>query len=400
MTQWEGSVFQFIWIQYLVAISLYTLVLTAWYVGLRDADGELRLNKNLMEEISLITSRFQAAISLMLGFYTSALFNRWWQVRTLEGVVIGRINDLSVQIAALVRDKPIGNDTKDDTQNNDKSSSDKSSKTARKSIESPDGIGITSAAEVRMNLVRWLNLAHALAVGDLYEKRPQLFSSLDDLLSYGLLSQQEYEYLDSHSRSRYQAPFVWFLNLLDELKDKNYCGITDGTLIIICGNVTRIRGSMADLFMFRNVPVPLSYRQLVNWTVRVYLVMFAIAGAVGSILHDDGSSLGGLTPSVFYLLVPFSFEFFMFVGWLSLADALGNPFRAWKDEFEYENYVKSVALSSNQWITAARGACTPLSNIEMVARNLESRLEATLAQWDQPTKGRHESLREKLTGFE
>jgi len=155
---------------------------------------------------------------------------------------------------------------------------------------------------------------------------------------YGMMSDSELDYMKHTSRSRYVAPFVWFLNLVQELKDKHYCEIKEATIIIFCDNITRIRGSLADLYMYRNVPIPLSYRQLVNWTVRTYMVIFAIAGALGSILTDDGN-LGGLTPSVFFLLVPFAFEYFMFVGWLSLADALSNPFRAWADEFEYENYV-------------------------------------------------------------
>jgi hypothetical protein len=119
-------------------------------------------------------------------------------------------------------------------------------------------------------------------------------------------------------------------------------------------NVTRIRGALAgSVHVSHNVPVPLSYRQLVNWTVRLYIVLFALSSALGNVVVDDGN-IGGLTTSVFYLLIPFVFEYFMFVGWLSLADALGNPFRAWADEFEYENYVKGVALASNQCITTSR----------------------------------------------
>lgn len=72
-------------------------------------------------------------------------------------------------------------------------------KDVHKSIGSLKGIGATTGSEVRMNLVRWLNLAHALTVGDLYEKQPNEFTSLEDLVEFGLLASKEYEYLKSVS---------------------------------------------------------------------------------------------------------------------------------------------------------------------------------------------------------
>lgn len=419
MSQWQGSIFQFIWVEFVIAMSLFAIVLSLWYVSLKDSPADVTPEQEaVFQTLGFVTSRFQAAISLMLGFYTSTLYTRWWKVRDVEGVVIGRINDLAVQIAALVRDRPMG-DTKGDNEgimsrkvSEDSLSGDQghtlglaSSKTPepptrtdpKKSPGTLDGMGVATANEVRMNLVRWLNLAHALTVGDLYERQPNEFTSLEDLLDFGLLTPHEYEYMKTNARSRYQVPFVWFLNLLHELKDEGYCGISDGTMIIFCENCTRIRGSLADLYMYRNVPVPLSYRQLVNWTVRGYMVIFAVAGALGSILTDDGN-LGGLTTSVFFLLVPFAFEYFMFVGWLSLADALGNPFRAWADEFEYENYVKGVALGSNLCITTARDACTPLEEVESISKSVEKKQAATLSRWEDSASD-HESLRERLTGL-
>jgi len=217
-------------------------------------------------------------------------------------------------------------------------------------------------------------------------------------VDFGLLTTKEYDYMKRTSRTRYNAPFVWFLNLVHELKDNGYSGISDGTLIIFCENVTKIRSAFVDLYMYHDIPVPLAYRQLVNWTVRTYMVIFAVAGALGSIMTDDGN-LGGLTPSVFFLLIPFAFEYFMFIGWLSLADALGNPFRAWADEFEYDNYVKSVALTSNQSISKSRDACTPLDEMAKISPNVAKKEATTLSQWKHCTKADREPLRKKLTGF-
>jgi len=231
-------------------------------------------------------------------------------------------------------------------------------------------------------------------------KQPNEFSSLERLCEYGLLTPQEYEYMRQTTLTRYIAPFAWFLSLVQELKDKGYCGVDNATLRIFCDSITSIRGSLAYLYLYHAVPIPLAYRQLVNWTVRTYMVFFAVAGCLRSIIDDDGN-LGGLTPSVFLLLLPFSFELFMFLGWLFLADALGNPYRSWTDGFEYEKYVQSVSLTSNQTITASRDACPPLDQVDKVAPSLKERQAATFARWEKELddQNHHEPLRELLTGF-
>jgi len=42
----------------------------------------------------------------------------------------------------------------------------------------------------------------------------------------------------------------------------------------------------------------------------------------------------------------FAFEYFLFVGWLTASDAMGNPFRCWADELEWINFVKRISKSS------------------------------------------------------
>ena len=260
----------------------------------------------------------------MLGFYTSTLYARWWKIRDIEGVVIGRINDLAPQIAALVRDnnnnpkKCDKNEVKEEEDNEDDTAvivdKDSNRSTASKNDDYID------ANDVRLNLVRWLNLAHALTVGELYEKKPNAFSSLEKLVDYGLLTDREYDYMVNTTRSRYVAPFEWFLDLVQELKDKGQCGISEATLIIFSQNITRIRGSLADLYMYRNVPVPLSYRQLVNFTVRVYMMVIAAAGGFANLRVSDRQGTVLVDPSIMWFLLSFVFEYFLFVGWLSIAD--------------------------------------------------------------------------------
>lgn len=74
MLQWKGSIFQFLWIEFTVAVSIYALVLTVMYLALRNVQ-DLQPEKEVhLKFFGFVTGRFQAAISLMLGFYTSTTY--------------------------------------------------------------------------------------------------------------------------------------------------------------------------------------------------------------------------------------------------------------------------------------------------------------------------------------
>lgn len=445
-TQWKGSIFQFFWLEWLLATAGIAVVLTIYYLALlgKNVDHPLRgpYGMVLATIIDYIDGRFQAAIGLMLGFYTSTLCTRWWNLRDKEGMAIGRINDIAVQIAAHIRDNndvtsyhnsvidsvfdirmPRKNtkvsfyderrvaaasmaasnmngmrmETVDEGANEETSvetSGERGSQQEVKNIVSDDEEDVfagkivnpkrADAKLVRQTLVRWVNLAHAIAVGELYEKKPNEFSSLDSLRRCGLLTDEELIRLERTGTSRYVAPFVWFLDLLQTLRETNQCGVNDITILIMSPNITTIRGALADLYMYRNVPIPLSYRQLVNFTVRAYMLINGVTGWF-SVINDPKPDQDVMMSSwIYFFVLSFGFEYFLFVGWLSLADALGNPFRTWADEFEWENYVRGNVLGSNTMINEWLDASSPESLVDK--GNEELRRQA-VKKWQQGTFG-------------
>jgi hypothetical protein len=56
------------------------------------------------------------------------------------------------------------------------------------------------------------------------------------------------------------------MDLLDELKRKKLLNVDDGISNALAGNIIQVRCSLEDLYMHRNTPIPLCYRQLVNVT--------------------------------------------------------------------------------------------------------------------------------------
>jgi len=298
------------------------------------------------DAVSYVATRFQAALSLMLGFYSTTLYNRWWTVREKEAVVMGRIHDISVQISGLIRDE---NDSE-------------------------------KAAEVRSNLLRWVNLSHAIAIGEVYEKQPNCFGTLERLRGMGLATNAEHNLLSEQPRSHYLAPFVWFTNLVGELKGKGLYGIDIATTQVLADNITQIRGNLAYLYLYRDIQVPLIYREQVNFTVRFYMLIVFFSSIAREVAAEDNDT-SELSKRAFWVILSFSFEYFLFVGWLSLADALGNPYRHWDDEYEWEEYVKTVARNSFLMGKLFRSGCTSLEGTTASAEEVDKKLVATIVGW-------------------
>jgi hypothetical protein len=52
-----------------------------WFDHYKDLQSWRRNTELLSNALDYVTQRFQAAIGMMLGFYTITLYNRWWSLR-------------------------------------------------------------------------------------------------------------------------------------------------------------------------------------------------------------------------------------------------------------------------------------------------------------------------------
>lgn len=82
----------------------------------------------------------------------------------------------------------------------------------------------------------------------------------------------------------------------------------------------------------------------------------------------------------------FAFEYFLYVGWLTVADAVGNPYRAWADQLDWDNYIKELNLSSMLIASRFRGAMSPEDTADEDSDDNEEneleKLEATCRRWE------------------
>jgi hypothetical protein len=257
---------------------------------------------------------------------------------------------------------------------------------------------------VRLKLIRWLNLSHALVVGDLYEMRHNAFASLDNLVDYGLATERECAILKRQdSRYKYVAPFLWFMDILEDLRKKELYGVDAGAENTLAAGVVEIRRQLADLYALKYIPIPLSYKQLTNMTVRIYMVILLVAAVLFE--KSDEYSYGRTSRGTFWIIMVYAFEYFLFVGWLTVADAIGNPYRAWADQLDWDDYVKQLNLSSVLIASRFHGEAAEMTDDE--TDNESEKLVQTCRRWDKslhnsidtrPAKG-FKAKRKLATGF-
>jgi len=53
----------------------------------------------------------------------------------------------------------------------------------------------------------------------------------------------------------------------------------------------------------------------------------------------SGRSMGPYNAGCFWEIAKYAFEFFLFMGWLTCATAMSNPFRCWSDEIDWVDRV-------------------------------------------------------------
>jgi hypothetical protein len=255
---------------------------------------------------------------------------------------MGTVNDLALRISWKFRD-PVGQEEENETSGD----TDKGETETTSAEEAPTGKPRHSPEDVRFQLIRWLNLSHAIAVGELYESRKNAFSSIEKIRDSGLATQAECIFLKTKPHYTFAAPLVWFMDLLNELQKKEQLNVDDMFINTLAGNILEIRRSVEDLYVYQNTPIPLCYRQLVNVTVRTYMLILLLSVTLTEKLEDrEDAPAGRLSTASFWIFLSFAFEYFLFVGWLTVADAVGNPYRSWSDELEWEVYVKALYESS------------------------------------------------------
>ena len=186
---WEGGIFQLFWIEWLCATAICALCLTITFFALRDNNATEIPDTvvSLAEACDFVANRFQAALGLMLGFFTVQCFARWREVRNTANGVFRTINNLALQIAWNLPDAILLDAVEEHEESEEKKHDSSEDEVYKETYPTVDSI--------RTKLVRWLNLSHAIVVGQLYETKDFDFCSLEKIRENGLATELEYKVL-------------------------------------------------------------------------------------------------------------------------------------------------------------------------------------------------------------
>jgi hypothetical protein len=243
---WRGGIFQAIWRELLVAISFATFTFAITYAATQDNPDDWTYPYYILSlagVVQFVATRFQAATGLMLGFYTATCYGRFTKVQQIEGNIQRIINKTSLRI--LYKTKEGWNDvfTSDEIRN------------------------------IRTELVRLINLSHALAIRQVYEgtsiKGGNQSLTYDSLFASGLLTEKECKWFIDNKRSdllgiEYVAPLAWFQDNINELVKQKAFQFNEFTAEEFGSTILSLQEALDDLTLSVTEPVPLIYTQLVQ----------------------------------------------------------------------------------------------------------------------------------------
>ncbi|XP_068098175.1 bestrophin-4 [Hyperolius riggenbachi] len=283
--RWKGSIYKLLYKEFLVFISLYTLLSVIYRFGLNAEQ------KKLFEKVVVYCNRYTdlIPISFVLGFYVTLIINRWWAQYTNI--------PLPDQLMCVVSSNVHGGDER--------------------------------GRLLRRTLIRYANLSSVLILRSVSIRVLKRFPTMEHIVEAGFMTREELKKYESLSSdfNKYWIPCVWFTNLAAQARRDGRVR-DDIALKLLIEELNKYRAKCSMLFHYDWISVPLVYTQVV--TIAVY--SFFASCLVGR-QFLEGQDLDMYVP-IFTLL-----QFFFYSGWLKVAEQIINPFGEDDDDFETNRLI-------------------------------------------------------------
>ncbi|XP_078693582.1 bestrophin-4-like [Branchiostoma floridae x Branchiostoma belcheri] len=284
--RWQASFYKLLYKELLVYLALYFTLSATYRLVLNGRQREY------FEDISLFCNKHTDLIpvAFLLGFYVSVVFTRWWQQYTCI--------PWPDRIAALIGCSVHGDDHR--------------------------------GRLIRRTLVRYVNLATLLIMRSISTAVYKRFPTMHHVVEAGFMTPPElkdYDHLDS-PHNKFWLPLNWFCNLVTKCRREGR--VQDPyTFRTLIEESNSIRGSLAMLYSYDWISVPLVYTQVV--TVAVYT--FFLSCLMGRQWLDPTKQYPGYEVDM-YVPIFTILQFLFYMGWLKVAEQLINPFGQDDDDFE------------------------------------------------------------------
>ncbi len=295
---WHGSLIQRLFFEICILFGLATFIIaTKLYIG--------GWPYFLLEVLANIVNILSGMLTLLLGFYASTIYSRWWFTRTnMFGTAQGGVYNCGYMLNALVYDD-----------------------------DNPE-----LCARFKQRFLRWMNLAFGIMLMDVTTGGSHLFESFDSLERIGLVTPEErYRLEHDVERVRFTLPIMWAGHTLTRLRDNNYqFHITDRVHMQLSIELAYLRQGLGGCYLMKNTPVPLLYVQFVEVVVRLYVICMILLAGDLNLLAGSFKETGNHR---WIDLVYVAALFLIYVGWLHVAEELANPFRIAPDGLDLDDLL-------------------------------------------------------------
>ncbi|CAD5227823.1 unnamed protein product [Bursaphelenchus xylophilus] len=196
----------------------------------------------------------------------------------------------------------------------------------------------------RRTLIRYMVLNQALVLRDISMQVRKRFPTYETMVAAGFMTDKEREELMSvHDEyTRYWMPLHWCYGILDKAKHDKRID-SDHILVYLVEDLQHFREGLTRLLKFDWIPIPLIYPQVVFLAVRMYFGICLVSRQ-----HIKSDELDLWVPIMTMV------EFFVYMGWMKVAEALLNPLGEDDDDLEI-NCVMDKNLITGM-LLADRGA--------------------------------------------
>ncbi|KAL7643930.1 UNVERIFIED_CONTAM: hypothetical protein RMT77_005939 [Armadillidium vulgare] len=299
--RWKGSVYKLVWRDLVVYTILYYFVSAIYRFALDEE------HKRFFENVALQTNRYtnMIPVAFLLGFYVTLVVQRWWDQFELFAWIDGLSFLVSIYILG-------------------------------------DGM---EERLIRKNILRYVNLGATMT---LIEKSPLIakrFPTLNHLIDFGLLTVDEMKIIEAVQSDpphpKYSIPYIWAGKIVDKalVKGKVRDSITARALIEEIG---KLRGKCQTVLTYDIIDIPLVYTQVVTLAVYCYFASSLLSRQfLDPKMNYDDYKVDLYVPIITYL------QFFFYMGWLKVAEALIHPFGEDDDDFDTNWFInRSIEVSN------------------------------------------------------
>ncbi|KAK4535566.1 hypothetical protein CDCA_CDCA05G1591 [Cyanidium caldarium] len=276
---------------------------------------------DLLVPFAAVVNVLNGVLTFMLGFYTSAIYSRWWNARsTFVGDAQGGNYDLALLCTQLLHDD-----------------------------REPE-----LCHRFKQRLLRWCNLAFGLVLKDVVPDRTNFYDSYESMEKIGMMTHEERKRLEGDvDRVQFTLPIMWAGHTLTRLRDQNHrFGVTELVHCWMSQQLAILRTYLGAMYVMKNVPVPLMYRQLVNAAVRIYLAVMVVLAGDLSLLRLAVFTESGANRWLDMLYVVSLF--FVYVGWLHVAEELANPYRISPDGHDLDDVLSGQRCDNMAMVDESR----------------------------------------------